>query len=402
MQNFIIDTSVFVLSEKSEDINIEKNNLNLFKKNIASLLRLQYDNSITVSYMNRYLYLNKYLLTKSKIQTRIKELINKDPECSSEFGGDSPLLENWDNLLFRTINPWKDENGNNKKGKIGIFNNIPDRDNDPSENYVSNTYFTEKKYFYPKLPYGFFNTFKKNCGYIAFLNSKYHCFDNNFIVLGEASGTQDNKNYKIKINKGKNIIKSCISIVGIQKTKELCPPKLEFKNLTTACEKAINEFSKEIDFGEEINNDNIQKDLFLIAGPPEKIYRYLETLCNISGIIAKESLNIQNNELVELLNSYGLLCSPEDKKYEDMKCKHRQFMDKSKKKKFFNIHLKPSTFKYNAPDEDDNYTLASKMTLRIYLDWDDSQKRFFISWIGRHPSFCHDCINTTCKGYKKH
>jgi len=407
MQNFIIDTSVFTLPVKSEDAGIEKNNLCMLRNNIACLRRLQYNNLITVSYMNKIilrLKKNNYLISKSDINYRIKELLNKNPEFKSEIGMDSVIFENWDETLFNVITPKADESGVIRKGKIGIFNNIPDRYGDPPDSYANMTNFPEAKAkkVYPKLSYDFFKTFKKYCGYIADLNYKYHSFNNNYFVLGGDYGKKNNKNLAVTLNENGNFIQSRINVVGIQNTGALCPQELKFKDLITACEEAIKKYSEKLDFGKDINNDNLKKDLLPIAGPPEKVYGYLETLHHICKLTVKEGVSIKKKEeLVELLNSYGLLCSPEDEKYGKNKCKHRQFLNKLGEKKYYNIHLKPATYNNNATDEYDlSYTLGGeKGSVRIYLDWDDNEKKFILGWIGRHPPFCKDCVNTTCQGY---
>jgi len=406
MLNFIIDTSVFSLSPQSDDVNTEKNNLCLLVNNITSLKKLQKNDSVTVSYMNEIFPLlknNRYLSKKSQIKSRISDLLSRKPEYYTEIGQDEPTLENWDDFLY-VISPKEvktEKRYIRYKGKIGIFNNIPDRDRNPSEGYIRTTDLAGANKIYPKLPHDFLKTFKKYCGYIADLNIKYQCFDNNFIVLGEYSGILEKNSYSIILSKGINYIQSRISIIGIQNAETLCLQKMEYKDMKTACIEAIKEFSKRLDFGKEINDNNIQANLFPIAGTPERIYRYLETLYNISELIVNESINIINDvELIELLNSYGLLCSPEDEKYEKNKCKYRKFLNKLGKKQFFNIHLKPSTSKYNAPDENDiNYTLASKNTVRIYLNLDNSEKKFFLGWIGHHPPFCKDCDNSDCQEY---
>jgi len=408
MLNFVIDTSVFTLPIKSENTITEKDNLCLLRDNIESLRKLQGNDSITVSYINetipKLFKIYNYLPRERQISLRIKDLLGKKPEYLSEISYDEPFLNKWDDFLLYEIYPDEDDKTGKitYKGKVGIFNNIPDRDKFPSEDYNKAANFTTAYNAYPKLPLDFAQIFKKYCGYIADLNLKYNCFDNNFIVLGEASGKLENNSYTINLNKGKNYINSRVSIVGIQKAAALCPPTLEFKDkdLVTACKDAVGKFSEKLVFGGEIKEDNIQANLDPKAGTPEKIYRYLETLYNISDLIIKESINIQKEDIVELLNSYGLLSSPEDEKYEKNKCKKRKFLNKSGKKQIFSIHLKPSSYKYKAMDNDDiNYTIGSKYTVRIYLYWDNNENKFVLGWIGHHPPFCRDCDNADCQEY---
>ena len=235
---------------------------------------------------------------------------------------------------------------------------------------------------------------------MADLNQKYYCHNSNFIVLGESFGNQEKKDISITLNENGINVQSCVTTVGIGKANALCLPKIKFESLTDACNKAQMKFPEKFDFGREITNKNIEKDLFPIAGPPEKVYLYLETLCYVSDLIINKNINItDDNTIIEMLNSHGILCSSDSDIYLKYKCIHREFEDKTGKKLFFRVHLKPSTYTYIAPEEDDeNYTLASKNTVRIYLYWNSSERKFIIGWIGHHPPFCKDCENTGCQG----
>ena len=414
MRNFIIDASVFALPARSEDVNTEKDNLCTLMNNYLSLKILRKNDSITISYMNKILLLlrkNNLLHTRSQINSRIKELLAKMPECH-EIDIDSPIFEDWDEFLFYKItpgNPIKNSATSNvRKGRIGIFNNIPDRDTDPDDNYITKTIKKGKKNVYPHLPQDFINTFKKYCGYMADLNQKYYCYENNFIVLGKNFQNMEKENVNITLNENGTYVQSCVAIVGIGKANTLCPPKIKFESLTDACNEAKEneDFSAKLDFGGEITNENIKKDLSSQAGPPEKIYGYLETLCQVTDIINNKNINITNdNTVIEMLNAYGLLCSYDDNKYSNYKCIYREFEDKMGNKLFFNVHLKPSTYTYIAPDEYDvnnennaiGSKYASKYTVRVYLHWNSGEKKFIIGWIGHHPPFCKNCVNNKCQ-----
>jgi hypothetical protein len=179
---------------------------------------------------------------------------------------------------------------------------------------------------------------------------------------------------------------------------------LKFKNLVLACEEARKKFSAKLIFGKEIKKENIEKDLFPVAGPPAKIYHYLQTLYKVSEIIINKNINFDdtaNFSLVEMLNSHGLLCSPDDEKYTVNKCQLRKFENKSGQKVLFNIHLKPATYSNKVIKDEDNgnYTLASKETVRIYLDWDKDKKQICIGWIGKHPDSCGNCTELSCRGH---
>jgi hypothetical protein len=244
--------------------------------------------------------------------------------------------------------------------------------------------------------------FKKYCGYIADLNRKYDSSGVNFFVLGDKFGEKDVKDAVVILKKNNGEIQSHVSIVGIQKAETLCKTEIKFKNLVSACEEGQKKFSASLVFGKEIKKENIEKDLFPQAGPPSRVYHYLETLCQVSKIITTKNIDFDRDihcSLVEMLNAYGLLCSPDDGKYIENKCLLRKYENESGKKMLFNIHLKPSTYtnKSAGYDGEAGYTLASKETVRIYLEWDNDKKKMRIGWIGYHPSSCGNCGNGSCK-----
>jgi hypothetical protein len=402
MLNFIVDASVFALPAKSEDAFIEKEYLCSLKNDITELRKLHNTDSVTISYMNKILLAlreNNSLYSKNDINRRIKELLVKMPEYNKEIGLDSVIFEDWDKFLFNRITPkaTKDAITGNyviRKGKIGIFNNIPDRDNDPSDDYMVNTDIKDEGNIFSEMPDCFSGVFRRYCGYMADLNQKYHSYDSNFIVLGGNYRNLEKKNLTITLDKKGTNAQSYVTIVGIEKAETLCPPKVNFKTLDDMYTKA-QKFSEQLDFGGSITNNSIAKDLSPQAGPPGRVYRYLEALKNVFKIVIDIP---DDNTMIEMLNSHGLLCSSESGKYLANKCIYREFTDRKGKKIFCSIHLKPSTYTYIAPEEEDeNYTLASKYTVRIYLYWNGTEKKIIVGWIGHHPPFCKDCLNTKCQ-----
>jgi len=407
MFNFIIDTSVFVLPSKSSDPEVEAGNLDVFKKNILCLEKLRQKESATISYINKtrtLLQKNDYEIKKSKIDARIRDLLESAPQYRDTIGFDSPFLEKWIGLIGR-INPWTDAGGKyHNKGKIGIFNNIPDRDNDPDERYAVETELPKEDDIYPHLNYNFKKTFKKYCGYIADLNRKYDSSGINFIVLGEKFSKKDKRTITVTLKTASGKIQSQVSIVGIQKAQTLCESEIKFKNILSACEEGQKKFNSRLVFGKEVRRENIEEGILPQAGPPGKIYLYLETLYQVSELIINKNIDLCETtdfSLIEMLNAHGLLCSP-DGDYIKNKCQARKFENESGKKTLFNIHLKPST--YGNDFNVYSYTFASKGTVRIYLEWDREKKKMRIGWIGRHPPSCCDCVYMDCKvksTYKK-
>jgi hypothetical protein len=403
MLNFIIDTSVFALPPKSLNPKTEVDNLTTVKKNILYLEKLRKKDTATVSYINKALFLLKksnYPIYKSEIASRIEELRNSAPQYCDTLGHDGVIFEKWDEII-RNMIPRKDRDGAYHKGNIGIFSNIPDREKDPDEKYTSEAGFADED-IYPELAENIRKTFKKYCGYIADLNRKYDSSTVNFFVIGDKFGEKDVKDAVVILKKNSGEIQSHVSIVGIQKAETLCETEIKFKNLVSACEEGRKKFSASLVFGKEIKKENIEKDLFPQAGPPSRVYHYLETLCQVSKIITTKNIDFDKNmhcNLVEMLNAHGLLCSPDDGKYIEHKCQLRKYENESGKKMLFNIHLKPSTYtnKNIGYDDEDGYTLASKETVRIYLEWDNDKKKMRIGWIGHHPSSCRNCGNGSCK-----
>ena len=412
MLNFVIDTSVFALPDKSSDPETEKNNLCSLRDSLFYLYSLQMNDTITVSYMNGiYFNLknNKYPFRRKDINDRIKDLLAANPEYQTEIAESDIMFNRWTEIMSRMTNHNKDPITDKlKKGKLGIFNNIPDRDSDPSYEYTHKSTFTGGYNYCPNLPLHFKNIFTKYCGYIADLNQKYACSGNNFVVLGESSVNLEKKDFTVTLGTYIPAVNSQIAIVGINKTAPLCPPNpLDFKNLVTACDKAQNNYSEKLIFGKNVDRNNIQKDLLPMAGSPQKVYYCLQTLHDISDIITKNNVNTNDDSvMVEFFNSHGLLSSTDKDKYRKSNCTCRTFENESGKKLFFNIHLKPSTYTNYTPDEDDDesdkkYTMASKNTVRIYVCWDNGKNRLLIGWIGHHSPSCKDCTNTKCQSYPK-
>jgi hypothetical protein len=398
MNNFIIDTSVFALPKESPVSEIEKKNLVTLKENILRLEQLRRaarNTATTVSYMKDIPYLlfkSHYPNNERQIKSRIAKL-----DCK-ELGFDGPVLENWEEII-KEISSKQDEMGVWRKGRLGIFKNIPDRSNGPGEEYLIKAKLTENGCIYPNLTNKLKNTFKRYCSYIGELNYKYNSSYSNFIVIGEECATEEVKEIAVVLGTKDCSIQSFVSVVGIQKTNTLPRTELEFKSLLASYEKAKQNFSSKLIFGREVKKENIEKNLYRDAGPPAKLYHYLETLYYVAGIIDGRNIHFgetSNFNLVEMLNAHGLLCSPDTDKYTKFKCKHRKFENESGKKLLFSIHLKPSTY-------GNSESVGTKGTVRIYLDWDNENKKFCIGWIGHHPVSCEDCSERNCPAqlYKK-
>jgi hypothetical protein len=373
---------------------------------MGCLRNLQENTAFTVSYLNKIFLLlrkNNYPDSKSKINSRIEDLKETAPQYCEKYtlGFDSPFFDVFEKISVSTY-PRQDKEGKYIKRNLGIFSAIPDRYNDPDDKYIDKTKLNGDSDVYPILYKNIKNHYKKYYGYLADLNWKYDSSANNFLVLGEKYGEQEAKNISVTLNGDNGEIQSNVTIVGIQKAAALCGSELKFKDLVLACEEARKKFAAKLIFGKEITKENIGKGLFSVAGPPAKIYHYLQTLYKVSEIIINKNIDFDtaNFSLVEMLNSHGLLCSPDEEKYNVNKCQLRKFENESGKKILFNIHLKPATYSNKVEDED-NHTSASQGTVRIYLDWDKDKKQIRIGWIGKHRHSCRDCPEYTCRAYPR-
>jgi hypothetical protein len=135
-------------------------------------------------------------------------------------------------------------------------------------------------------------------------------------------------------------------------------------------------FTDYIIFGEDVKRGiNTIRDA---SGPPDRIYTYLETLKDFC--IYKRNNSNTNFDDEYILQALGCICSYEDPELlinKDAK-NERIFDNGNNQKVLFDLHLKPNTF----PRYDDIGN--KKRTVRIYISWDDSQKKVIIGWIGEH------------------
>lgn len=114
------------------------------------------------------------------------------------------------------------------------------------------------------------------------------------------------------------------------------------------------------------------------AGPPNRIFAYLKTL-------KEYCIYKKNNEIIisdqYMLHSLGCVCSYEDDGIfsDERAMDERSFDNGNNEKQLFKLHLKPNTF----PEYKD--TERRKRTVRIYISWNDLQKKVIVGWIGKHP-----------------
>jgi hypothetical protein len=113
------------------------------------------------------------------------------------------------------------------------------------------------------------------------------------------------------------------------------------------------------------------------AGPPDRIFTYLKTLTEYCEY-KKKNGNVIPDDII--LNALGCICSYESEKdMNDEEVKNARMFDNGNNETIlFNLHLKPNTF-----SEYEDIGNRSR-TVRIYISWDDNQKKVIVGWIGKH------------------
>jgi len=149
----------------------------------------------------------------------------------------------------------------------------------------------------------------------------------------------------------------------------------KFKSVFNVYHSAKNQFSDYIIFG-----NDVEKGIETIedpAGPPDRISAYLKTLVEYCEY-KKKYKNVIPDDII--LNALGCICSYESERdINDEQVKTARMFDNGMNEKIlFNLHLKPNTF-----SEYDDRGKKSR-TVRIYISWDDNQKKVIVGWIGKH------------------
>ncbi|MEW8288595.1 MAG: hypothetical protein AB2697_21645 [Candidatus Thiodiazotropha endolucinida] len=136
-----------------------------------------------------------------------------------------------------------------------------------------------------------------------------------------------------------------------------------------AVEKAREKFPQTLIFGENVN-DGIET-LAQDAGPPEKIFQYLELLSQMAESSKHGSLG---TTAIQWLKDRGANCSGESETIKNSKAeKEKRTWKDGKDSRVFDTHMKPSDA--TAPDR----------CARIYFDVEAENNTVVIGWVGRHP-----------------
>jgi len=112
-------------------------------------------------------------------------------------------------------------------------------------------------------------------------------------------------------------------------------------------------------------------DLSPNAGPPDKIFRHLEALSELSSLRLKGSVG---KSLIGWLIDNGVPASPESETITNNQAlmRKRQW-DAGGKLHQYELHTKP------------NEATGPQNCVRIYFDWVDDIGKIVVGWVGRHP-----------------
>jgi hypothetical protein len=324
---------------------------------------------------------------ENNIDTNVIETTLQNLDSSKEFGRNNSLYHYYIKKL-RDICPKPDKSkGKSRKKKLGIYENIPERNKDPDEQYRAINLDPPIYFDKPESP--IFIKFNNYLGYLAYLNSKYTSGKSNYIVLGATSGAIKMQSVKVKIIKENR--EAFVNVVGIQNVLKICFQSQEknFNSLAEVFKQAKKLFFKQLVFSRNINNSSISEGLDLTKEQSKKVYFYLKTLSDVVKAINESNVSIDathDKNIIELLNAHGLLCSPEDEEtmkygYLAFNCRKRTFDNGTGKNILYNFHLKPLTNHKSGCHD-------SEHTVRIYFVWNDKLKRICIGWIGPHLPGC--------------
>ena len=136
-----------------------------------------------------------------------------------------------------------------------------------------------------------------------------------------------------------------------------------------AVEKAREKFHHTLVFGDDVHDgvETLAQD----AGPPEKIFQYLELLSQMAESFKHGSLG---TTAIQWLKDRGANCSGESETIKNSKTENekRRWKD-GKSSRVFDTHMKPTDA--TSPDR----------CVRIYFDIEPDIGKVVIGWVGRHP-----------------
>ena len=378
MINLTIDSSVFAIPYKNNDLKREYKNINNFVNNLKALIALEKCPAITINYIKNIK--THLIISKCYRYKEIKDRINNLKNNNYSFALSSKNIIDYYTEIIEKIG---------KHNSAGIFNHIP------------NDLENEKKYSYILFNKYIYNDYKNNerlmkvfiryLGFIAEMNYKYLSENDNYIVI---SGNKiSNQVIKMDFNNKK----TNVNIIGIQKVIKLIPNVI-IKSIDILESKIRNEINKNISIGTGVSFTDIENKMSDKSYMYTRVYFYLKTLDNIALIINKNNIEKDEQNLINMINAHGCLCSPDNEKYNNYKCPYRTFINENGIPECFSLHLKPTT---ETTEKTYTFTIGGSeynYSTRIYFKLID--KIIFVGSIGKHPNSC-TCIEKKCTKLKR-
>lgn len=107
------------------------------------------------------------------------------------------------------------------------------------------------------------------------------------------------------------------------------------------------------------------------AGPPEKVFAYLDQLAELARVRREGPLG---RGMVQWLSARNVEASTESETVTNGRSQmDRCIWSDGRGRRQFELHLKPNDSTH--PDQ----------CVRIYFDWDDASEQLVVGWVGRHP-----------------
>jgi hypothetical protein len=140
-------------------------------------------------------------------------------------------------------------------------------------------------------------------------------------------------------------------------------------SLEEAIEKARTLFAGSLVFGDDV--DRGVADLASHAGPPDKVFGYLQALADLvqarrGGPLGRSTVQWLAERNVEASTESETVT----RNRTDM---NRRVWHDGTARRQFEMHLKPNESTH--PDQ----------CVRIYFDWDEPSRQVIVGWVGRHP-----------------
>lgn len=143
----------------------------------------------------------------------------------------------------------------------------------------------------------------------------------------------------------------------------------EFTTVSEAVRAAMQLYGDELVFGNDVERGIA--GLHPTAGPPSKVFNYLEGLAKMVQVRRQGLLRVG---MVRFLNEHGLRCSGESESVRrDFGRRRLRTFHDGQRRTFFEHHLKISEGTH--PDR----------CVRAYFTWQESGQKAVVGSVGRHP-----------------